>query len=148
MMKLIAAFSMLLFSNLASAHDHSGMSHLVFANGALHAHATWVKGPQVADESVLRLEWKNGTNHTPTEPPGNFEVVLWMSMSGKGHGSAPTQIMRVLDPNGQIVVGTYDVTGMYFVMGGDWQVNVTLNFPNGTKETQTINLNIKGDHHH
>jgi hypothetical protein len=154
-MKALAFVFALFLGNVSFAHpghdhgDPGNMAHLVFANGAVHAHATWIKGPQPSEESALRIEWKNGKDHSPLNLQGTFGVSLWMP--DMGHGSAPTKITPVLDANGQPVVGAYDVTNMYFVMGGAWQVNVTLTLPNGQPETQTINVEIEdagGGHHH
>ena len=131
-----------LFAGYAQAHDHH---HLKFANGIIHAHASWETGPQVSQESMLQIEWKNGADHAPTEP-GSFEVVLWMP--SMGHGSAPTQIERVLDAQGQPLIGVYRVTNIYFVMGGEWQVQVILN-KQGVKETQSFRVSFpeSGEHH-
>lgn len=146
-MKSLIVIASLFFGGFAFAHgghDHdTPMAHLTFAKGAVHAHATWQAGPQVSTESLLKVEWKSGADHSPTEPPGTFEVVLWMP--SMGHGSAPTQIQRVLDAQGQPLVGAYEISNMYFVMGGDWDVNLTLTYQDGTKETQTIKVNLPSD---
>ncbi len=139
-----------IFSTSAFAHGGGhgpGMTHLTFANGAIHAHATWIVGPQVPQESLLKVEWKNGADHSPTVPPGPFEVVLWMP--SMGHGSAPTSVLESLDTSGQPILGSYDVKNVFFLMGGDWDVNVTLTYQDGTKETKTIKVNLpNGGHHH
>ena len=151
-MKLILASLALIFTgSLAQAHDHSpGMTHLVFANGTVHAHCTWTQGPQTPDESLLTIEWMNGTTHTPAEPPGTFTVALFMPKMG--HGSAPTQAQRVLDKDGHAVEGAYAISNIYFTMGGKWQVNVTLKYADGTEETKTIDVDLGqqngGGHHH
>ncbi|HRO67668.1 MAG TPA: hypothetical protein PL182_08905, partial [Pseudobdellovibrionaceae bacterium] len=81
MKSVLVAFGLLLggFAHAHGGHDHNNpsMTHLTFADGAIHAHATWETGPLLAEESVLRIEWKNGADHSPTEP-GGFKVVLWM----------------------------------------------------------------------
>lgn len=152
-MKVLILMISLLVSGLAAAHgghDHGHderpraeqprMSHLTFANGALHAHATWLAGPQVGAESILQIEWMNGADHSPIEPVGSFSVVLWMP--SMGHGSAPTVINRIINPQGQPQLGAFQVSRMYFVMGGDWDVEVTLTFPDGTSETQIIKVQL------
>lgn len=151
MKALIVAIGLLVggFAQAHGGHDHgTPMTHLTFAKGAIHAHATWESGPEVSNESLLKLEWKNGADHSPTEPPGVFEVVLWMP--SMGHGSAPTQIQRVLDTQGQPQTGVYEISNIYFVMGGDWDVNVSLTYQDGTKETQVIKVSLPtdgGGHH-
>lgn len=137
----------LLFGAVAQAHggnDHGApMTHLVFANGEIHAHAAWQSGPEVSKESLLKIEWKNGADHSPTEPPGTFEVVLWMPLMG--HGSAKTQIQRVMDDQGQPLAGVFAISNIYFIMGGDWDVNVALTFADGKKETHVIKVSLPMD---
>jgi hypothetical protein len=143
---LLATFAFLA-TNFASAHDHPG-AHLSFANGALHAHASWVQGPHSPEESVLRLEWKNGADHSATEPPGRLRVTLWMPEHN--HGSAPTQIQRVLGDSGQPLVGVYLVSNVFFTMGGVWEVRVSLKYSDGKEETKNFAVTLDGgghDHH-
>lgn len=146
MKTILAAVLFFAFSNLAQAHDHPGMTHLVFANGAIHAHATWVQGPQTPDESILRIEWKNGDTHSPLEPAGAFRVTLFMP--SMGHDSSPTQIQKVVDSQGQALVGVYQVSRMYFTMGGTWTVNITLKYPDSSEETQSFAVDLAGGHPH
>ena len=115
-------------------------THLVFANGAIHAHCTWTQGPQSPDESILQIEWKDGVTHNAIEPPGAFRVALFMPEMG--HGSAPTQLERMLNPSGNAIPGAYRVTSIYFTMPGAWLVNVTLKFNDGHEETQAIHVQI------
>lgn len=140
----------ILSASSAFAHDphEPNHAHLVFQSGALHAHASWVKGPLVSEESILRLEWKNGSTHQPTEPKGKVKVILWMP--DMGHGSSPTEIQPVLDDSGLPVTGAYDVSAIYFVMGGLWQVKVQLTTPDGQVETQNVDVELAGHggHHH
>ncbi len=127
---------------------HGSATDLVFANGAIYAHATWTKGPQSPDESILQIEWKNGVDHSPMEPPGTFKTVLWMPDTG--HGSAPTKVQRVLDQHGQALVGVYQVSNIYFVMVGKWEIKVTLKLSDGSSQTKTFEVNLDGNngHHH
>ncbi|MGE4131100.1 MAG: hypothetical protein AB7F86_05645 [Bdellovibrionales bacterium] len=133
----------LIFSTGTLAHGGGhgpGVSHLTFANGAIHAHASWIVGPQGPQESLLRIEWKNGADHSATVPPGPFEVVLWMP--SMGHGSAPTSVLELVDAKGQPILGSYDVKNIFFLMSGHWDVNVTLTFQDRTKETKTIKVEL------
>lgn len=147
-MKFMTLIFSLFCMTTAYAHDghhDPGMSHLVFARGALHAHAKWIVGPQVSQVSLLRIEWMNGKTHTPTEPPGPFTVSLWMP--DMDHGSAPTQLRRVLNPQGQVLTGVFDVYNVYFMMGGNWQVLIKLNYADGSSETKMITLHLQGGGH-
>lgn len=153
-MKALILITSLLTSCFANAHgDHNQdepMIHLTFAEDTVHAHAMWKSGPSTSNESLLKIEWKNGSSHSPTEPPGTFEISLWMP--SMRHGSAPTQIQRVLDTQGLPLIGVYEISNMYFTMGGDWDVNVTLIYPDQSKETKIIKINLPtnddgGGHH-
>lgn len=147
MKALLLSLAFLSIAPFASAHGgHAG--HLTFAGGALHAHASWETGPAVGTESILRLDWKNGADHSPAEP-GTFQVLLWMP--DMGHGSAPVTIDRVLAADGRAVTGSYRVSRMFFVMGGRWDVHVTVKLADGTEETRTLAVDLDdhgGGHDH
>ena len=76
--------------------------------------------------------------------PGHFKVALWMP--DMGHGSAPTQIARVLGSDGAPLPGVFDVTNLYFTMGGHWDVSVTVLLPNGKEETRALPVMIGSMH--
>lgn len=148
-MRAVFASLFILSVSVASSahvgHRHPGGTHLTFADGAIHAHAVWEQGPRSRSESILRIEWKNGHDHSPTEPPGEFKVSLWMP--DHGHGSAPTRIHRIPGDDGEPLVGVYRVSNIYFTMGGKWDVNVTLKTANGVAETKSIKVEIHGGGH-
>src|SRR5690554_6402283 len=48
------------------------------SDGSIFAQVEWVKGPYLAEESILRVEWKGAFKLLPMDPPGEFEIVLWM----------------------------------------------------------------------
>jgi hypothetical protein len=130
-------------------HDHPPLSgHLVFKQNTLHIHATFPDAPMVNEEALLVLEAKDPKTHQTIELNDNIEVVLWMP--AMGHGSAPTQVERVVDAQGNIVPGTFNVRNVYFIMAGDWEVRVTLTDAKGVQETKSFTVNIAGDHggHH
>lgn len=137
MKSLLMAFVLSLIGIKANAET------LNYANQIV-AETTWEKGPQVSEqvseESIMRIEWKNIADNS-TFDPIEFEVILLMDMPDMKHGSAPTQIHK-LSP------GVYQVTGMYFTMGGKWDVQVVLKTQEGKTETQVIPVMLKGGHHH
>lgn len=148
-MKTILFLASLMLTAPVLAHDHPGMSHLIFSGGAVHAHVSWIQGPRTTEESIMRIEWKDGSTHAPIEVPGSFKVSLFMP--DMGHGSSPTQLERALDENGNPLVGVYNVTSVYFTMGGDWEVRVALKPTSGATETQIIKVHLDengGGHHH
>lgn len=56
-------------------------------------------------------------NETMCDLPAGFSVFLWMS--SMGHGSGPVTIKK-LD------TGIYDVSDVYFIMDGEWQIRIQL----------------------
>src|SRR6218665_336497 len=114
-MRLIAFAAPLLATSLAFAHDHKG-AHLSFLSGALHAHATWEEGPRLNQESILKLEWKNGADHSPAAAPA--VVTVDVIMPGMDHEGVPTEVSSALS--------TTTVRGVYFLMTGDWDINVNI----------------------
>lgn len=123
------------FSETRAAAAEAG--RVSFRSGALLAHLFWLQGPASQGESVLRVEWTDAHQH-PVEPGRPFDVSIWMPEMG--HGSSPTQLRRVLDPHGDVLVGSYDVAAMYFVMTGTWEVRFSL--ADGTTETQSWRVEI------
>lgn len=111
---------------------------LIFGRGAWQADLHWMKGPVVTDESILRVDWKRA-DQTPLDAPGAWNVVLWMP--SMGHGSQPTLIQRIVDDQGRVVPGAYEVSSMYFFMAGNWEIHISLTI-DGQTETQALPLNV------
>lgn len=142
----------LLLSLFVCAHEgHSPAlpnqnGHLVFRNNTIHLHTNFEKPPTVGTESILLIQARNGSDHTILDLKENIEVELWMP--SMGHGSAPTQVERVLDAQGNPLPGAYRVRNIYFIMGGDWDVRITLTDKKGTVESQILNLSFPETHKH
>ena len=139
-MKLLLSLVGILFSFSVVASANEDVSRLVFNQGRLQALVSWEKGPQSPNESVMQIEWQNDLG--AMMEPGNFRVVLFMP--AMGHGSAPTQVNRVLDAHGNPLIGVFEIVNVYFSMGGDWDVQVILMKADGTKETQVIHVHVEG----
>lgn len=131
----MAISALCLIGSVAQAHYH-----LTFKNKTLHAHAEFEVTPNVASEAVLLLDFKDAAAHENTEIADAVEVVLWMP--SMGHGSSPTLVERVLDENGNVVIGAYRVSDMFFLMAGTWEVRVVLTAADGTSETKTFNVKL------
>lgn len=139
-MKFFFAALLLMFSPFAQADMSTQDFRLAFHQGTLVADCSWIQGPLIMDESLLKVEWKNGRDGSAVEPPGPFAVSLFMpSMS---HGSAPTQLQRFLDGSGAPLPGVYRVSNLYFMMKGDWQIRFELKSPDHSKEIQTFQLHL------
>lgn len=151
-MKAIAnsiAFAGALFiGHLAWAHevhDHRSLAvHLSYKQNTLHLHARFPTAPFVNQESLLILEAQDAKTHKPLDLKDNIEVVLWMP--SMRHGSAPTQVERAVDANGNLLLGAFNVRNVYFIMGGEWEVRVTLIDAQGAQETKSFNVTLDGDH--
>lgn len=131
-MKILLAFIFLFTVNaFAVAPDEP----LVFADGTLLAHISWIKGPRTPAVSEMKIEWTNGTDLARLEPPGPFKVSLFMNMHGHQHGSSPVTITP-------LEAGLFLASDMYFTMDGDWEVRVTLALPNGRYETKALPVNV------
>jgi len=127
-------------------HDDQPMAaHLVFKQGELHIHAGFQAPPVVGKESILILEAKNPQNHQAVDLNDQVEVVLWMP--SMGHGSAPTQVQRTLDQNGQVLPGVFTVRNVQFIMGGEWEVRIRLTDDRGQQEIQSFRLTLSGSGH-
>lgn len=126
------------------AHPPMG-GHLVFKEKTLHIHVKFVNPPAIGKDSPMILEAKDGKTHRAVELKDTLQVILWMP--SMGHGSAPTQIDKLLDDKGQIVLGSYQVKNVFFVMPGDWEIRFVLTEASGAKETRVLNLNLEGEDH-
>jgi len=120
--------------------------HLAFKQNTLHIHASFPAAPVVGKEALIVLEAKNAKTHQAIDLTDNIEVDLWMP--SMGHGSAPTQIERAMDDDGNILTGVFNVRNAYFIMGGDWDVRVTLTDAQGLQETKTFKVSLGGEHEH
>lgn len=149
-LKSAAIITALFIGSLASAHeghDHPPLAgHLSYKQNTLHIHASFQATPVVGQESLLILEAKDAKTHQATELNDNIEVVLWMP--SMGHGSAPTQVERAVDTNGNLLAGVFNVRNVYFVMGGEWEVRVTLTDAEGVQETKSFKVTLDGGHDH
>lgn len=119
---------------------------LIVQKNTLHIHASFPIEPVVGQEALLVLEAKDGKTHQATDLNDDIEVVLWMP--SMGHGSAPTQTERSVDANENILPGVFNVRNVYFIMGGDWEVRVTLTDAHGAQETKVFKLTLAGGTDH
>jgi hypothetical protein len=149
-LKAIILATILFAGTYASAdegHHHPPLAgHLSYKQNTLHLHASFPNAPMVGQESLLILEAMDAKTHQTTDLNDNIEVVLWMP--SMGHGSAPTQVERAVDSNGNVLAGVFNVRNVFFIMGGDWEVRVTLTDLNGRRETKAFKVNIEGGHDH
>jgi hypothetical protein len=114
--------------------------HLAYKGNTLHLHAYFNPAPKVGGESFLRLEARSAATHQIIELKDRVQVTLWMP--SMNHGSAPTQVEQVLNSDGELQPGVFNVRNLYFIMPGDWEVRVTLTDSQGHVETQKFSLKL------
>lgn len=127
-------------------HDEIGEQCLEFKGGSLHVHVSFEKGPHVDEESVLHVETKDGLTHENIQTQDQLKVTLLMP--SMHHGSAPTEIKPVLGENGSPLMGVYRVSHVYFVMEGQWRINVSLTDQQGHVETQYFDVEVSDSSGH
>jgi len=75
----------------------------------------WLSPVNSTDEGHALLIVKQ--QNTATDLPGAFGVSLWMPTMG--HGSSPIRIKK-------LGTGIYDLSQIYFIMDGLWQLRIRL----------------------
>lgn len=149
---LAAVVSVAFIASASSAHqshDHNGAAQeqcLQFKEGSVHMHVSFVNPPVVGRESFIQLQARNPQTHESFDLNDDVQVVLWMP--SMGHGSAHTKVEPAFDVNGQRIQGAYNVRNVYFVMGGDWEIQVHLTDKNGHQEMQSFMIQLEGGGHH
>ena len=147
LMLVVASLSLVSSFGLSHEHPHPPFTgHLSFKENSLHLHAEFPVAPQVGEESLMVLQAMDPKTHQKTELKDSVEVVLWMP--SMGHGSAPTQVERAFDQSGHPMLGTFLVRNVNFIMGGDWEVRVTLTDAQGAQETKSFTVTLNGGHDH
>jgi hypothetical protein len=76
----------------------------------------WITGPLKGENKFILKSWHQdlGTLSGPYQDlPNDLHIYLWMP--DMGHGSAPVKIKKLGS-------GEYEVTNVYFIMGGGWEV--------------------------
>ncbi len=138
MREIIFAATLFFSSSFCFAQYKTAPYLLSFKEGRVVAELVFAQGPVTGKESVAYVYFKDQQNQ-PVELQERLEVVLWMP--DMNHGSAPTQVQRLVDSNGQLVVGAYLVRNLQFIMGGLWEVRVSLvDKKTQAKETQSFRL--------
>lgn len=128
-------------------HQPAGINaHLAFKNNTLHMHANIPNEIKTTEDAVIYLQAMDPAVHGPTDIEDQVSVELWMP--DMGHGSSPTQVKRATDESGQVIPGAFIVSNVYFIMGGKWEVRVTLTSADGNQETQSFEVMIGGGMDH
>jgi hypothetical protein len=127
-----------------SAHESKSLADcdVIFKTQGLCASMDWVKYPNEGEVCAFTLRfWKVGQANASgpyLEPTFPVFVRLWMP--SMGHGSSPVSISPSMDSNGLAIPGVYEVTQVFFVMRGQWEIQVQLK--NKTQVVEQENFSI------
>lgn len=94
--------------------------------GNLKAFFTFEKRPFVMEEVTMYIQFKDANTLQPVDIRTVPEVTLYMPQIDMQHGSLPTVVTPRQNSNGTVLPGEFKVTNMYFIMGGDWDVQIAL----------------------
>lgn len=91
----------------------------------------WLSPVNSTDEAhALLIAKKNGV---ATDLPDQVKIFLWMPTMG--HGSSPITIKK-------LGTGLYDLSQVYFIMDGFWQLRIQLKNGNEVIDEEIFEINI------
>lgn len=96
----------------------------------------WHEPPRTGEAKFLLRIWKTNTgtiNGPYVDPKENLHIFLWMP--SMGHGSAPVKVTRKAS-------GEFEVTNVFFIMGGEWEVKFQLLSGGKVSDETVITLNL------
>lgn len=117
------------FSSRSSFAQEAEEFH--FQSSELSFRIEWTEPPRMGESKFLLKIWnsKTGSANGPyQDPTSKLHVFLWMP--SMGHGSSPVKINRT-------AAGEYEVTNVYFIMGGQWELKFQL-LSNGKVSDETV----------
>ncbi len=123
-MSVTAALSLSACITTPKSDDKKPDAHLVFEEQNLTVDAYWVTKPKIEVEQVLRLEVRDAKTHELIRSPLPISASVWM----KTHSYGPIEpsVSEVKSAKGETLAGVYEVTGIYFLAEGQWQLRVYL----------------------
>ncbi|MCB0393996.1 MAG: FixH family protein [Bdellovibrionales bacterium] len=92
----------------------------------------WSEGPATNGESKMKIRFWLAEDAENVNVEG-LEVELWMPEHG--HGSSPTTV-------NSIELGSYEVSDVYFIMPGFWEVRITAVVNGNRKSITTLKVNL------
>jgi hypothetical protein len=106
-----------------------------FPSQNLCASLTWVKKATAEEPGEFLLSfWNRSQNQgqaVTLSNPDADKVFVKLWMPDMGHGSSPVVTNRDVDSNGAPKTGVFRSTGVFFVMGGKWEIMVQLKDSSG-----------------
>ena len=107
----------------------------LFPSQSLCASITWVKKSTAEEPGEFLLSfWSKDQN--PSQPitysnPDAHKVFVKLWMPDMGHGSSPVSTNQATEANGTPKTGVFRSTGVFFIMGGKWEIIVQLKDSSG-----------------
>ncbi|MBU6154334.1 MAG: hypothetical protein KGP28_08545 [Bdellovibrionales bacterium] len=106
-----------------------------FLSQNLCASLTWVRKPTSEEPGEFSLSfWNKNQNSDQTvthSAPLADKVFVKLWMPDMGHGSSPVTTNQAFDSNGTPRIGVFRSTGVFFIMGGKWEIIVQLKDASG-----------------
>lgn len=99
----------------------------------------WEAGPIVGGNSSALMDFTTTTDKKPTEPPGGIDVVV--HKVGQAETFQAT-VTKITDKEGTNVIGKYKVSDLRFTDAGDWQMDITLKYPNQKNDTEIVKIKV------
>ena len=113
---------------------------MAFSKSDLCASLKWVKPASEEEKGTFRLRFfKKGAEGIAIDPGHPVAVKLWMP--SMGHGSSPVKVAPLKSSTGSTLPGEYEVSEVYFVMPGAWEIWVQLK--QGSKVLDQAKIEIK-----
>lgn len=98
---------------------------LHFADEHVKVEAYWQSQPTVEPEQFLRLEVRDEQSGELVKSPKDLSVSVWTKTHS--YGLVEPTVRPAKDEAGKDLVGVYDVSGIYFLAKGKWEVRVYMN---------------------
>lgn len=99
----------------------------------------WESGPIVGGNSSALIDFTSTQDKKPTEPPGGIDVVV--HKVGQAETFQAT-VTKMTDKEGKNFVGKYHVSDLRFTEAGDWQMDITLKYPNQKNDTEVVKIKV------
>jgi hypothetical protein len=115
----------------------------LFKSQNLCATLAWVKKPSAEQPGEFLLSfWSKdqNPNQAPSySNPDAAKVFVKLWMPDMGHGSSPVTTAQSVSANGAPESGVFRSTGVFFIMGGKWEIIVQLKDDSGAaKDTAKL----------
>ena len=115
-------------------------AHLEFASNGVYADAYWKALPAIDEEGFLQIEFRDAKTHALLDVNDSISVAVWNS--AYGYGLFQPTLEPALKQHGQTIPGTYNVSGIYFLATGQWEVRVYLKATDGTEVNEAFVVDL------